>query len=325
MKNVTILVPERAVLGSVEGPRQLLAQVNQFYKSAGAEPLFNIKLVGLKKEIPLSGGLITVHAELLSEQTVTPDLIIIPAFDQEADVALEANKDFIPWIVEQHAKGTEVASLCMGAFILAATGLMDGKKCATHWAAANEFTKLFPNVTLVAEKVICDEGGLYSSGAAHSYLNLILYLIEKYAGREMTILCAKVFAIEIERKSQSAFIMFKGQTEHNDEAVKKVQQYIEQNFQDKISVDQLADMSGISRRSFERRFKKATTNTVAEYIQRVKIEAVKKDLETSDKNINEAMYDVGYNDTKAFRGTFKRITGLSPIQYRNKYNRLVAG
>src|SRR6185295_3972719 len=149
-------------------------------------------------------------------------------------------------------------------------------------------------------------------------------LIEKYAGREVAILCAKIFEIEIDRSSQSAFIMFHGQRDHQDESVKKAQEFIEQNFQDKITVDQLSTLFAVGRRSLERRFKKATCNTVSEYIQRVKMEAAKKSFETSRKNINEIMDDVGYSDTKAFRTVFKRTTGLSPIEYRNKYNKEAA-
>ncbi|HYD19838.1 MAG TPA: helix-turn-helix domain-containing protein, partial [Flavipsychrobacter sp.] len=169
--------------------------------------------------------------------------------------------------------------------------------------------------------IITEEQGLYSSGGAFSYLNLILHLIEKYAGREISILSAKVFAIEIERTSQSSFLIFQGQKGHEDHAVKQAQDFIETNYQEKISVDQLANMIALGRRSFERRFKKATSNTVAEYIQRVKVEAAKKELEASRKNVNEVMYELGYSDIKAFRTTFKKITGLSPIAYRNKYSK----
>jgi transcriptional regulator GlxA family with amidase domain len=180
---------------------------------------------------------------------------------------------------------------------------------------------MFPEVGLVTEKIITDEQGIYSSGGAFSYLNLILYLIEKYAGRDIAVLSAKVFAIEIDRDSQSPFIIFQGQKEHEDEPIKKAQVFIEKNFQDKITVDQLASMFALGRRNLERRFKKATSNTVVEYIQRVKIEAAKMNLEKLRENVNEVMYNVGYTDPKAFRTTFKRITGLSPIEYRNKYNR----
>jgi transcriptional regulator GlxA family with amidase domain len=183
---------------------------------------------------------------------------------------------------------------------------------------------MFPEANVVDDKIITEANGIYTSGGAYSYLNLLIYLIEKYAGRDIAILISKAFMIDIDRVSQSPFIIFQGQKEHDDEPVKKAQEFIEKNFQDKITVEQLASMYALSRRNLERRFKKATCNTVTEYIQRVKIEAAKKNFESSRKNINEVMYDVGYMDTKAFRTTFKKITGLSPVQYRNKYNREMA-
>ncbi|MDN5289498.1 MAG: AraC family transcriptional regulator [Mucilaginibacter sp.] len=321
MKHISILVPKRAILGSLEGSRQLLTQVNQFFMTAGKEPIFKVELVGLTKETPVSGGLFTVNANKTIGEVPKTDLIIIPAIDGDISVEVENNKEFLPWITEQYNNGAEVASLCMGAFLLAKTGLLNGKKCATHWMAANEFRRMFPEVNLVTEKIITDEQGLYSSGGAFSYLNLILYLIEKFAGRDIAILSAKVFAIEMERSNQSSFIIFQGQKDHADDPIKKAQEFIEKNYQDKITVEQLASMFALGRRNLERRFKKATANTVAEYIQRVKIEAAKVSLESSRENVNEVMYNVGYTDTKAFRTTFKRITGLSPIDYRNKYQR----
>ena len=183
---------------------------------------------------------------------------------------------------------------------------------------------MFPAANVVDDKIMTEANGIYTSGGAYSYLNLLIYLIEKYAGRDIAILISKAFMIDIDRVSQSPFIIFQGQKEHDDEPVKQAQEFIEKNFQEKITVDQLASMNALSRRNLERRFKKATCNTVTEYIQRVKIEAAKKNFESSRKNINEVMYDVGYMDTKAFRTTFKKITGLSPVQYRNKYNRELA-
>jgi len=235
--------------------------------------------------------------------------------------ALQLNKQLIPWIVEQYKNGAEVASLCIGAFLLASTGLLNGKKCSTHWNSANEFRTMFPEVELVDGSIITEEHGIYSSGGANSYWNLLLYLVEKYTDRDTAILASKYFAIDIDRESQSAFMLFQGQKEHEDAEILKAQEFIEAHYQDKITVDQLADKFAIGRRSFERRFKKATNNTVVEYIQRVKIEAAKRSFESSRKNINEVMFDVGYTDTKAFRTIFKKITGLTPIEYRNKYNK----
>lgn len=322
MMHISILVPKGAILASLEGSRQLFAQVNQMIKLNGGEPIFKIDLVGLTQETTVSGGLFTVNANALIDDVQKTNLIIIPAIDGDLKQAIEDNKDFIPWMQEQKEKGAEIASLCLGAFLLASTGMLDGKKCATHWVAANTFRSMFPDVELITEKIITDENGIYTSGGAFSYLNLILHLIEKYAGRDMAILIAKVFAIQLERDTQSAFMIFQGQKEHEDEPVRKAQEFIETNYKERPTVDQLAYMYALSRRSFERRFKKATNNTVIEYIQRVKIEAAKKELETGSKNVNEVMYEVGYTDTKAFRTTFKKITGLSPLEYRNKYNKL---
>ena len=320
MKRISILVPKGAILGSLEGTRQMFSQVNQFCTAKGEPPLFHVELLGLAKDTTLTGGLFTAHVDTTISEVAKTDLIIIPAIDGDLQEGINANSEFIPWIKEQYHNGAEVASLCLGAFLLAATGILNGRKCATHWMAEQAFKSMFPNVTLVTEKIITDEQGIYSSGGAFSYLNLILYLIEKYSDRATAVLIAKVFAIEIERSSQLSFVIFQGQKEHNDDIVKQVQAYIEQHYQDKLSVDELASLFAVGRRNLERRFKKATCNTIMEYIQRVKIEAAKINLERSRENVNEAMYKVGYSDSKAFRTTFKKITGLSPLQYRNKYN-----
>ena len=320
MKRISILVPKKAILGSLEGTRMIFSQVNQFFQMRGAPALFDVQLVGLSKETPLSGGAFTANAHKLITEVDETDLIVIPAVDGDIAEAVEDNKEFLPWIIKQYNNGAEIASLCMGAFILAKTGLLDGKKCSTHWIAANDFRKMYPDVELVDDKIVTEEQGIYSSGGAFSYLNLILHLVEKYAGREMAILASKVFAIEMGRSTQTAFTIFQGQKDHEDEEVKKAQEFIEEHYTDRLTVDQLAKMFYIGRRTFERRFKKATTNTIVEYIQRVKIEAAKKMLETSRENVNEVMYNVGYSDSKAFRNTFKKVVGYSPLEYRKKYN-----
>jgi transcriptional regulator GlxA family with amidase domain len=322
MKSISILVPETAVMEAIADPRYMFTAANEFLVAEGKKPLFNVQLVGLKKEVKLMNDLVTVHPDKTIDEVKKTDLIFIPAISGDIQTALDKNKQFIPWIIAQHDKGAEVASLCIGAFLLASTGLLNGKKCSTHWLSANDFREMFPEVDLVDGSIISEENGIYSSGGANSYWTLLLYLLEKYTSRETAILASKFFAVDIDRDSQSKFMMFKGQRNHTDEAIKMAQDYIESNIEEKITIDELAEEVSVGRRSFERRFKKATNNSVLEYIQRVKIEAAKRSLETSKKNVTEVMYDVGYTDTKAFRDLFKKITGLTPIEYRNKYNKL---
>lgn len=322
MKHVSILIPQgHTSLVNIEGTHQILSEVNILRTGMGKAPLFDIQLVGLSKQTTQRNGLFTIQPDCLITDVTKTDLIIIPAIHGQFPKGAIDNKEFIPWIVQQFNNGAEVASLCIGSFFLAATGLLKGKQCATHWRFANEFRALYPDVNLMDDKITTDDNGIYTSGGAYSYLNLLVYMIEKYAGRDVAILISKAFGIDFDRTVQSPFIIFQGQKTHEDDTVKQAQEYIEKNFEEKITVDQLADTFAVGRRSLERRFKKATCNTVTEYIQRVKIEAAKKDLETGRKNVLEVMYDVGYSDVKAFRSIFRKITGLSPIEYRNKYNK----
>ncbi|MBO9153787.1 GlxA family transcriptional regulator [Chitinophaga sp. GCM10012297] len=322
MKHISILVPQgHTSVTNIEGSLQIFSEVNGFLTALGREPRFIVELVGLEKNNSQRDGLFSIRPEKLIGEIKKTDLIVIPAIHGDQQKALELNKDLIPWIKDQYNRGAEIATFCIGAFFLAGTGLMKGKQCATHWKFANEFRNMYPDVNLVDHKIMTGEDGIYTSGGAYSWLNLTVYLIEKHAGRDVAILVSKAYMIDIDRTSQSPFIMFEGQKTHEDEPIKKAQEYIEKNFEEKITVDQLAVMFALGRRNLERRFKKATSNTVVEYIQRVKIEVAKKGLETSRKSVNELMYDVGYNDTKAFRTVFKRVTGLSPIEYRNKYNK----
>ncbi len=323
MKNICILVPETAIMAAVTDPQYMFTAVNEFLKANEKPPLFNVQLVGLKKHTKLNQGMFSVHADALLSEVEQPDLVIIPALSGNMQTAISLNRELVPWIREQYERGSEVASLCVGAFLLASTGLLNGKKCSTHWLFANEFRTMFPGVELTDGSIITEEQGIYSSGGASSYWNLLLYLVEKYTDRETAILASKYFAIDIDRSSQSFFMMFNGQKDHEDEAIRQVQDFIENNYHDRITVEKLAGKFAIGRRSFERRFKKATGNSIAEYMQRVKVEAAKRRFENSRKNINEVMYDVGYTDTKAFRTVFKKITGLTPIEYRNKYNKQV--
>lgn len=324
MKDIIILATAGSNLGSIDNPRRAFLTVNEYLKNKGKDPLFKVEIAGSSKEVKLSNGIYTIHPDIEIKNIKKTDLIIIPAFEGNIKTGVEQNKSLIPWIIQQYKKGSEVASLCVGAFLLAATGLLDGKNCSTHWRAFDEFKNIFPNVNLVTDKIMTDENGIYTSGGAFSSANLILYIIEKYAGREAAIHCSKTFQVDIDRHSQSPFIIFEGQKDHQDEHIKKAQEFIEKNVQEKISVNQIASMLSIGRRNLERRFKKATANSLLEYMQRVKVEAAKQRFESSADNVNEVMYNVGYNDPKAFRTTFKRFTGLSPVNYRNKYNRELA-
>lgn len=322
MKHLTIIVPEgQNNLESIVGPYNIFTRANKFWEKSGKKSLFKIELAGISKEVDFYGDLFTVKPQTDISSISKTDLIIIPSLNHNYQKAVEGNKKLIDWIAKQYKDGAEVASICTGAFILASTGLLDGKSCSTHWSVADNFKKMFPKVDLQPDKLITDEYGIYTNGGAYSFLNLMVYLVEKYYDRQTAILCSKVFQIEMDRQSQSAFVIFKGQKVHGDEMIQQAQAHIERNVDEKISVKQLASQFAVSRRQFDRRFIEATGNTPFEYIQRVKVEAAKKQLEVDRKTVTEVMYEVGYSDASAFRRVFKEITSLSPVEYRNRYNK----
>lgn len=321
MKNISIIVPESSVIEAIADPHYIFKAVNNFLINSGKEQLFDVKLVGLSKNVKLENNLYTVHPDKLISEIERTDLILIPALSGDMSNAINLNKKYIPWIKKQYENGAEIASLCVGSFLLASTGLLDGKRCSSHWNSSYEFRRMFPNVELLDGSIITGENGIYSSGGANSYWKLLLYFVEKFTDRETAILAAKYFAIDIDRESQSSFLIFEGQKNHEDKSILEAQIYIEENYQDKFTISDLANKTALGRRSFERRFKKATNNTVIEYIQRIKVEAAKRNFELSNKNVSEVMFEVGYNDNKSFRTIFKKVTGLTPIEYKNKYQR----
>ena len=285
----------------------------------GKPAFYTVEIVGLKKKTRLTGGLYDIHANKTIDQIKKTDVIILPLLCGDFAQAISKNKKYKDWVVAQYYRNAEIVCLCVGSFFLASTGLLKGRRCAVHWAAKNDFKAMFPDVKIIDDTIITDEKGIYTCGGGYSYLNLLLYIIEKHSTRELSILASKMFEIDIERKSQNPFMIFVGQKKHGDETVLKVQEFIENNPSAVFSVDEICDKFSVGRRTFERRFKKNTGNSLPEYMQRVKVELAKKHLETGRKTVNEIIYETGYNDIDAFRKVFKKFTDLSPIDYRKKF------
>jgi transcriptional regulator GlxA family with amidase domain len=322
MKNITIVAPAgKPNLSSIMGSFEILTMANEYWQKLGNKPMIEIRIAGLVMEQKMDAGYHSLFPENIRQIKKT-DLLIIPSIsDPEGyDHLIKNNEALISWMNGQFKNGAEIASICTGAFLLAATGLLNGKTCSTHFEAENEFRRMFPNINLQIDKLITVEKGLYTNGGAFSFLNLVLFLVEKYFDRQTAIYCSKVFQIDIGRTSQSPFFIFEPQKNHHDEVIGKAQSYIEENLTEKVSFEKLASKLAISRRNFDRRFIKATGNTPVEYLQRVKMEFAKKTLERGRKSIFEVMSEVGYSDDRAFRDVFKKITGLSPAEYKAKYN-----
>lgn len=319
MKNVCFLLPNGTVkMSSLYGAVELLEMANHYLISKGYSKQYHIRIAGAGQSAALYD--LKTFIDFGKIKALKPDLIIIPGMHWDKWDAHKENEHVSKWVTRQYKKGCEIVSLCTGAFFLASTGLLDNLECSTHWRSEAEFRRHYPMVNLCIDKILTSHKGLYTSGGAYSSLNLVLHLIEKHNGREVALFCSKLLEIDIERSSQSPFILFDGLKDHNDELIKGVQLYVEKKVDEKITVESLADQFNMSKRNFIRRFKKVTHTTPLEYIQKIKIEKAKRELEKNQSSISEVMYNIGYNDSKAFRTTFKKVTGLNPTEYKQKFS-----
>lgn len=324
MKNIVMVVPDGHVnitsITVITSIYEILNWADCYWQQKGNRSVIKIQIASFLQSPEIASGLFTVHSLNLNE-TDDPDLIVIPSLSDEYEIILKQNDELIKWIREKYKNGAEVASVCTGAFLLGATGLLNGKKCSTHWDAAANLKKMFPGIHVHTDVLTIAARGIYTNGGGYSFLNMALFLVEKYFDRQTAIICSKMFQIDMDRTSQSPFAIFRAQKSHNDEVISNAQTYIEENLCEKISFEALASKLAVSRRNFDRRFTKATGNTPVEYLQRVKVEVAKNALEDGRKTVYEVMNDVGYADDKAFREVFKKITGLSPAEYKAKYNK----
>ena len=323
--NVSILVFKGCIALPSIGSLELLYRSGQIhYQQKGdssGRSFFDIQLVAVSDFPVPSVNRYPIHCDAQIDQIKKTDLVLIPALDGNIPDQLAENRACIPWIRQMHANGADIASICTGAFILAESGLLDGKTATTHWIAHDLFKKRYPQIKLLPQQIIVDNGHVCTSGGATSFMNLIMYLVEKYCGSETSRTAAKIFLIDIYKSAQGAYAILSTQKDHNDQAILSAQKMIEEQTHRQLTVKSICDQIGISRRSFVRRFKTATGNTPIEYIQRVKVEKAKRLLESTRQTFEEIVYELGYEDVRSFRKIFLRITGVSPSEYRKKYSR----
>jgi transcriptional regulator GlxA family with amidase domain len=307
----------------VAGPYDMFSKVKMIAENmrVKTKTVFEVDIVNSKTLV--SSKPFNMLGNLVMNNRKQYDLVIVPAMQMDCiDKTLNHETDMIKWIKKQHARGAEIASMCLGAFLVASTGLLNGKRATTHWMGSEYFKQLFPKVKLEDDKVIIDEGRIYSSGAAFSFTSLIIYLIEKFCGRDMALAASKVFMIQVHDSSQHAFSIFNLQRNHEDDNIGRVQDYIEKNYDQLPTIASLAGKFNMSARTFIRKFTSITGNTPLEYIQRVRVEAAKRLLEKGKLTVEQVCMEAGYADFGFFRNIFKRLTGLKPQEYKRKYGHM---
>ncbi len=321
MKKITVLAFDKTAASTFVSPLDIFNQAGILWNRICGLPTvsyFNVELVTVNGALfeCRAGYFVKPHRSL--HEITDTDLIIISSIGDIPE-AIKHHEETIPWLCESYGNGSHIASVCTGAFLLAETGLLDGKTATTHWGFAPLFKQRYPHIDIKPERMITDEGDLFCSAGFSAGIDLSLYLVEKYCGREVALQCAKGMLYDTGRSSQAPYSVFMAQKEHGDPTIISVQNHIETNFQKQINLDWLAKRAGMSIRNFERRFKSATGDTPIVYLQRVRVETGKRLLEETRKTFDEITYLVGYEDSSYFRKVFVKQTGLRPQNYRKKF------
>lgn len=321
MLNIAVLAYDNCLQSGIAGMLDLFTLANWEQKrlSQGSGTLFcHTKVVTVDGEpvISFNRQLVTANGRLADCDGI--DLLIVPGVMGRPDHLLEQT-ELVQWIAQQHKNGTVVASACSGAFLLAEAGILQGRQATTHWQLGERFRQRFPKVDLQIDQLIIDGTDYLCAGGTGAHIDLALHLIEKYGSRSLSRTCARMMLIDGQRREQAPFIKFKGNREHIDDPIHKVQRWLDQYYREKISVRVMAKRSGLNERTFLRRFKKATGEAPLEYLQKMRIEKAKQLLTTTNQSLGEITTAVGYVDLSSFRRLFRQIVGFSPTAYRKRF------
>lgn len=281
-----------------------------------ARPAFRVRTVSLDGGPVRSPCGLAVQPETSMAAVDRTDIIIVPTSGLDLDLKLVENSALLPWLRKHYAQGAYVAGVCMGAAYLAEAGLLDGRLATTHWAVSDDLRDRYPGVRWRPDLIVTEDSRVLCSGGLYAAIDVSLYLVEKLCGHEVAVQCAKAMLLPMPRLHQSGYAMLPLSRPHNDERIRAAEAFLQANFRRMIPTQVLADAAGLTVRTFVRRFKAATGKQPAVYLQALRIEAAKAMLESDATPIQSISSDVGYDDAAFFRALFKRITGMTPAEYR---------
>ncbi len=329
MHTVTIVGFDGALASAITGIIDLFrlagvtwARIN----NESPEPRFTTQLVTLTgRPIRCINGInLTPHAsiEALDAENADPGLIMIPTIGGPIPAVLSENRGLIDWLESSRPSDSgqvRIASNCTGAFMLAEAGLLNGRRATTHWGYSHQFQLRYPDVNLHPEQLITVDGHVACAGGGMAWWDLGIYLVERYAGTQTARELAKAFVIDAGRTSQAPYSALQARRYHGDESVLALQEWIDQHFNQAITLQRLAALSGLTERSLIRRFKAATGDTPTAYLQMTRIESARQQLEQTRLSVDEVTRGVGYEDVSSFSRLFRKHTGLAPGAYRSRF------
>jgi transcriptional regulator GlxA family with amidase domain len=322
MTEVTVLFLDGTFSSTAIGPMEVFRHAGLLWNICTGQPpapRFRVTTASTDGRAVSADGPVRLQPVAGLKDIRKTELIFIPSTGLSMDDVLERNAPVVPWLRRWHKRGATIASVCSGVGLVAAAGMLDGKRATTHWGLAEEFRRKYPKVRWMPELMMTEDQGFYCGGGVNAALDLSLSLVERFCGHEVAVQTAKALLIETPRAWQAGFAIVPLKTGHSDENISSAQEWLHQNFHKNVPLETTARRVGMSLRNFVRRFKDATGDNPLEYVQKLRIAAAKRLLESNHRTMQEISDAVGYQDVAFFRGLFQRHTGVSPSAYREKF------
>ena len=320
--HVSLVAVPQAALSTLTGIFDVLSAFALLPKTAKAPP-FRVEIVGLEAGSLELASRIPITVQRSISQVESTDIVIMPSLVLGANGWLKGkHPELVDWLRSMHRRGAQLCSACTGIFLLAETGLFAGMDATVHWANAPEFGAAFPEVRAHPERVLVVSGRreeLVTSGASMTWHDLVLYLIARHVGATSAQEVARFFALQWHQDGLAPYIVFEGPSGHGDAAVNAAQVWAKKHFSAANSLEGMIAKSGLTERTFKRRFSTATGMSPIAYIQRLRVEDAKRRLERTAVSVDEISWQVGYEEPAFFRRLFKRVTGVTPGAYRRRF------
>lgn len=263
---------------------------------------------------------LTLQSEHSIEEIDSADLVVVSAGSGDLELECKRNAKLPPMLEQAYQDDTAIAGICTGVPLLAEAGLLDGRPATTHWAVVDDCRKRYPDVNWQPERYVTESDNIFCSGGVYSAVDLSLYLVEKYCGHQVAMQTAKSLLLQTPRTWQAGYTAETPKTNHEDEQILEAQEWLLDNFSEDIQIKELATQVSMSPRNFTRRFKAATGDTPIEYLQQIRVNAARHLLENDLKTVGEVSRSVGYEDLSFFSKLFKRLTGMPPRKYRERFS-----
>ena len=322
MKEITILLLDEMFSSTAIGPMEVFRHAGSLWNAltgAKVEPAFRVTTATAGGGPVTCDGGIRISPNVALKDIGKTDLIFVPTTGVSVDDVLERNAAVVPWLMRRSTKGVAIASVCSGVGLVAAAGLLDGKRATTHWGLADRFREKYPLVKWMPELMVTEDRGFYCGGGVNASLDLAIYLVERFCGHEVAMQTSKALLIEMPRAWQAGFAIVPLKTDHADDVISKAQDWIHKNFARTFALEDPAERVGMSVRNFVRRFKQATGDSPLIYLQKLRVAAAKRMLESNHRSMQEISFAVGYQDVAFFRSLFQRHTGISPSEYGKRF------